>query len=479
MSTAHNEAMPGIFLTGGECDRRFCHFVAPGAPCPTSTVQAVVKQLAPSQLNPLERKLLDLAFGGFLTETLPPGQVHAVLAETLGDVSHEDRLPRRYAGDGTLPPGRYFTLCNGDGDDGGTLARELAFYTKADVMEGHLEILDPFNVRDRDMIERLGLDPSARERLVLRLFPFALADAPIQSTSFCTSLPVEIQSVRLENVLDLRRSAALEWLWRTIPQLQMVVNETEFRCFPFRPELGSLGELLPSLFDQQRGGGNFDKVVGLYLRHLGVAGLVFPAARGNSYVVTARGEPTNFSGWSVVVYSGAARPDLVGFYELRPDWPRTLTLEGGDDNVPEVAAFADEFRIVMTEGYPSDDGGFAVEGMAERMHAYRMMDSWEAAVRFRLPHVGDADIAAFKTFAVSLSARSCAELTQMALWSLLGNDRARTDLHAAIDEQLSNHPVAALLAQCLTPRSPDYRQAMSAGEAFFLRLLTAHDSPAP
>jgi hypothetical protein len=100
-------------------------------------------------------------------------------------------------------------------------------------------------------------------------------------------------------------------------------------------------------------------------------------------------------------------------------------------------------------------------------------------VRFRLPHVGDADIAAFKTFAVSLSARNCAELTQMALWSLLGNDQARTDLHAAIDEQLSNHPVAALLAQCLTPRSPDYRRAMSAGEAFFLRLLTAHDSPAP
>src|SRR6476646_10267701 len=104
MSAAHNEAMPGIFLTDGECDRRFCHFVAPGAPSPTSTVQAVVKQLAPSQLNPLERKLLDLAFGGFLTETLPPGQVHAVLAETLGDVSHDDRLPRRYAGDGTLPP---------------------------------------------------------------------------------------------------------------------------------------------------------------------------------------------------------------------------------------------------------------------------------------------------------------------------------------------------------------------------------------
>src|SRR6185369_10647368 len=63
MSTAHNEAMPGILLTGGEGDRRFCHFVAPGAPCPTNTVQAVVKQLAPSQLNPLERKLLDLAFG--------------------------------------------------------------------------------------------------------------------------------------------------------------------------------------------------------------------------------------------------------------------------------------------------------------------------------------------------------------------------------------------------------------------------------
>jgi hypothetical protein len=103
--------MPGIFHLEGDQDRRFPHFERAALPCPTSTFQALVKQVKPSALEVHERNFLNAAFGGFLTNVRPPGAVHAMLAATTQNASHEDRLPRRYDGDRTLPRGRYSTVC--------------------------------------------------------------------------------------------------------------------------------------------------------------------------------------------------------------------------------------------------------------------------------------------------------------------------------------------------------------------------------
>ena len=346
----------------------------------------------------------------------------------------------------------------------------MAFYKDAAHAEAHVEILDPFDSHHREIMERLSFDSSARDRVVARLFPFTSAGST--AAEFRLSLPVEIHKFKLDNVLDLRRPAALEWLWRTVPNLHVVLNEAgeRYPCLPNRPELGSLGEMLPSLLDQSRGGGNFDKIVGLYLRHHDVAGLVFPAVRGDAHVMVKGGEPTDFSGWSIVAYADAPKPDLVSFFELRPDWPRTLVIEGGDDHVPNLAAFADEFHIVMTEDFPSDDGGFAIRGIAQRMRAFDLMDSFEAAIRFRMPHVGDEQIMAFKEFAISMSASDCVGLTGIALWCLLGNEQAHIDLQRAINETLSTHPVASLLTGCLAPPGPLLNQTAEVWGNLFSRL---------
>jgi hypothetical protein len=461
--------MPGITHLEGSHDRRFPCFEPPVLPCPTSTFRSFVKQIKPAALPLPQRNFLNAAFAGFLTGSQPPGNVHALLASITPNAFHENRLPRRYDGDRTLPHGRYYTVCDGDdGDDGGTLGRELKFYKDAGVAEAHIDIYDPVVGSQREMIARLGLEASARERLVVVLIPFAQPPNSVAPLNISLSLPVEIEEVCVDNVLDLRRPTALEWLFRTVPKLHLIVNDKGEKepCFPFRKKLTTFGELLPSLIDQQRGGGNFDKLVGLYLRQIGVSGLVFPSARSDAATHVVDGEPEKCHGWSFVDYRGAPPQEIVAFFELRPEWPWTLMLEGGDDHEPRPAAFANEFQIVMTEDFPAANGGFAFRGLEQRIEAYHMMNSLEAAARFRLRDMDDEQLMALKTFAASLGSRDCANFSAMVLWSLLGLAEARNNLKLFLRDQLREQSIAGLLAQCADPPAPEEEQLTRSG-AFY------------
>jgi len=461
--------MPGLTHLAGTQDRRFPCFAPSATPCPTSTFRSFVKQIKPGDLAANERNFLNAAFAGFLTGSRPPGDIYALLASISPHAYHEDRLPRRYDGDRTLPRGRYSTVCTGrDGDDCGTLMRELTFYKNARVAEAHIEVYDPVVTEQREMIGRLGMETSARERIVVNVVPFAQSPGCITPLSVHLSLTVEVREVSVDNVLDLRRPTALDWLFRTIPKLHIILNprgETG-RCFPNRRELATFAELLPSLIDQQRGGGNFDKLVGLYLRQIGVSGLVFPSARSDASTGAVGGERDHFHGWSFVDYRDSLPQEIVAFVELRPEWPRTLTLEGGDDNEPRPAAFSNEFQILMTENFPCDDGGFMFRGIEQRMKAYHMTDSLEAAVRFRLADVTDEQVMQLKVFATSLGSRDCANFSAMVLYTLLGLPQARRDLQAALDGQLREHEIASLLARCVDPPPADQERLTRSG-AFY------------
>jgi hypothetical protein len=460
--------MPGVYHLNESDGRRFPCFERPALPCPISAFRAHTKQVRPSALSTPERNFLNAAFSGFLTGAKPAGAVHAMLAAITPNARHEDRLPRRYDGDRTLPHGRYYTVCeNVEGDDSGTLARELRFYKNAGIAEGHVEVYDPGVASEREMIGRLGMDASARERIVVRFTPFAQAPSATSPLSMSLSIPIEIRELHVDNVLDLRRPAALDWVFHTVPNLRIVLSEkgeTE-SCFPFRTVLTAFGEILPSLVDQSRGGGNFDKLVGLYLRQIGVSGLVFPSARNDAFTYAVNGEPKEFHGWSFVDYRDAPEQELVAFYELRPEWPRTLTIEGGDDNEPCPAAFAGEFQIHMTENFPSTGGTLAFRGLAQRIEAYQMVDSLEAAVRFRLPDVDEEEVTNLKTFAVLLGSRDAINFAAMVLYSLLGLVPARVDLQNFVGDQLGDHPIAKLLIRCTNPPPPNEKQ-LALGAAF-------------
>ena len=450
--------MPGITQLQGSHDRLFARFEKPPLPCPTSTFRAFVKQVKPSEMSGSERNFLNAAFGGFLTGSQPPGHVHALLAAATPHVFPEDRLPRRYDGDRTLPRGRYYTVCeNAEGDDGGTLRRELLFYKSAQIADGHFDVYDPASTEHGEIIRRLGMDATSLERMVIHFFPFAQPSQRAVPLSFIVSIPLEIHELCLDNVLDLRRPAALAWLFHTVPRLRIVLNEAGETqpCFPFRPQLAAFGEMLPSLLDQSRGGGNFDKLLGLYLRQIGISGLVFPSARTDAYTYAVNGEPKEFHGWSFVDYRDAPEQEIVAFFELRPKWPRTLTIEGGDEHEPRPAAFAEEFQIHMTETFPSTGGSLAFRGLGQRIEAYHMLDSLEAAVRFRLDDLDDEAIITLQTFAVSLGSRDATNCAAMVLHSLLGLKQAQEDLQRFIGTQLGDHRIASVLTRCINPPLAD------------------------
>jgi hypothetical protein len=446
--------VPGFRNLDG-AEGRFPHFERPARVCPTSTFRGFVKQVKPSNLTVPECNFLNAVLGGFLTGTQPPGNVYTALTAVWPTVTHEARLPRRYDGDRTLPHGRYYTVCeDSDGEDSGTLHRELLFYKKASTAEGHVEFYDLTLNAHRKMVGgSFATDGSAREGIILRFTPFAQPAQAASPFSFSSRISLELNELCVENALDLRRPVALDWLYQTIPGLRIVLNDggDMVPCFPHRPKLETFGEILPSFMDQSRGGGNFDKLVGLYLRQLGISGLVFPSVRNDAYTNAVDGEVREFHGWSFVDYRDAPRPQIVAFSELRPNWPRTIVIEGGDDNEPTPAAFADECRIVMTQDFSATGGTMVFRGLAQRIEAYSMVDSMEAAVRFRLPDATDEEVSAVMEFAVSLGSRDAVNFSRMVLYSLLGLVPARNDLRSFVTDQLGQHPLSAMLARCADP----------------------------
>ena len=467
--------MPGIIHQKDSLDLRFPFFEKPMFPCPTSNFNGFVKQVKPAKMSASERNFLNAAFGGFLTSAQPPGHINALLAAITPNTSHEDRLPRRFDGDQTLPRGRYYTVCeDSDGNDGGTLRRELLFYKSAQIAEGHFEIYDPTVVNHREMINSLGMDANSFGRIVVHFIPFAQDSKNTTPLGFVLSIPIEKVELTLENILDLRRPVALEWLFNTLPALRIVLNDSgeTFPCFPNRHQLEHFAEILPSLLDQSRGGGNFDKLLGLYLRQIGISGLVFPSVRNDAYTYTSDGDPIEFHGWSFVDYRHAPKQEIKAFFELRPEWPLILTIEGGDDNEPKPAAFAEEFKIHMTDNFASAGGTLMFRGLAQRVEAYHMVDSMEAAIKFRFSDLEEEAIVSLKKFAVSLGSTNAKNFSAMVLYSLLGQKEAQTDLKSFVESQLGNHTITSLLSRCMAPPQIDTKDFFQA--AAFRALFTTN-----
>ena len=469
--------MPGITYPNNSLDRNFPCFDRPAQPCPTSTFQAVVKQVKPSEMTIPERNFLNAAFGGFLTQARPPGDVHALLAATTIHTFHEDRLPRRYDGDQTLPRGRYNTICvNAEGHDDGTLRNELLFYKSARIADAHLEVYDPGFANHREIIGSLGLDQTYRERLVVHVIPFSQNSKSDIPSGFVISIPVELKEISVENVLDLRRPAALNWLYQTIPNLQFILNEKgESRpCFPFRQKLSTFEQILPSLLDQSRGGGNFDKLVGLYLRQIGISGLVFPSVRSDGYTFAVDGESKEFHGWTFLDYRDAPAQKIGAFFELRPYWPQALTLEGGDDNEPKTVAFAEEFQFQMTDNFSTTGGTLAFHGLSKRVEASHIMDSMEAAIRYNFKDIQNDSISSLLAFTVSQGSKNAINFSTMVLYSLLGMKKAQNDLQNFISTQLGNNPIAGILNLCTNP--PSLNKDNLAQAAIFHALFTSENT---
>src|SRR6266545_3164070 len=116
-----------------------------------------LKQISQGDLNDLGKAALTAAFPGFLEEHSPTREAiesHFAEMSALGFANYrfDPRPYRRFAGDSTLPRSRYYTIAtSANGDDDGTLVRELRSYYNP-FGAGIIQILDTTEPRDRQML---------------------------------------------------------------------------------------------------------------------------------------------------------------------------------------------------------------------------------------------------------------------------------------------------------------------------------------
>ena len=309
---------------------------------PLGTFRGWLKQIDAAELNPMGQLALDYAFPFFLTfMDFDEYQAHNALIRKARGVSTFTRTARarRFAGDESLPRGRYYTVCHDSrGDDQDTLQGELWAYYRPE-RAGDIAMLDSANEKLLREAEERGwwtLPRLSVPYIGIVFAPAKNAPNPFGSlvgvehpNALSVLLPVSVSEVCVERVLDLRQPEAARWfayhfsrlVWE--PDADAGIRDW-VRCCPMRPPLDSIQPLLPTLLTQERGGGVFCQMVGHWLRKHGVNGLVFPSVRNNPSVEVEDGRVTDWHGWNFVDYRNAPEPKISLYVDTSDYWEEKI-----------------------------------------------------------------------------------------------------------------------------------------------------------
>src|SRR5262249_37022592 len=137
-----------------------------------------------------------------------------------------------------------------------------------------------------------------------------------------------------------------EWLFETFG-----AGERDWLDFNGRrlPEEAGFYGLLATLMDRANGGNDFTDLIGAYLRTHGVAGLVFPSARTNTFAVFRDSELVQSGGWNLVDYRHASDSPLIRKLVWMTDWgsfPDSMTRV---EVPPTSSPHAGSFRVKGNE----------------------------------------------------------------------------------------------------------------------------------
>ena len=313
------------------------------APAPVRPVCIILKQLDASALNEFGRNFVDQCFRGFLTprtEDDPDVVEQSQFFKQFTGIapSFDSTRARRFAGDLSLDRGRYYTLCHSDsGDDSGTLINELRTYYNP-FSAGLIDIFDTTVPDSRARLPQFVAEELSRHastqrpgHLVLVVRPLGGKPFPMASPPFAVALPLKIQRITIERVIDLRVPESARWFARNLSTLTWTTDGTAIRAFPLKPPLSSFRELLPSLLMQAIGGGmGATQIAGLWLRNVGVEALIYSSARADARVRVVDGALEEWSGWNLVDYRGAEAPMSGGVVDVIPCWPTWIAAEPRD-----------------------------------------------------------------------------------------------------------------------------------------------------
>lgn len=296
----------------------------------TGLFHGVLKRLDVSALEPDDQELIHVLFPGIMQtdERIRRwGENREVIVGRT-----DTTLPRhgrygRFAGLG-LGRGRYSTVCrDGSGADGGTLVRELMtyWYFADDPWDGGPVLLipkltdttaDPDSTSAQLLIDAQVYDVKRKRRGV----KFK------ESGHLRRALPLSVQEVEIDDVVDLRRPKTQRWFLDHMVKLEQKAGErgtkleTGLRTVAVklrRPE--TFVELLPTLVEPGPGGTIFCQAVGAWMRGEGVAGLVYPSAR-RDVSLKKQGDQIRFEGWNFVDYRDAPVTEVDDLFGRLPKW---------------------------------------------------------------------------------------------------------------------------------------------------------------
>ena len=346
---------------------------------PTVRLRGDVRCIRLGDLAEDVQELFRFAFPGFFADAATPADV--AVESALRDQRVETPFNyRRFAGDVTLPRGRYFAVCRADtaaGDQ--TLAHELIAYAEASET-GEVEAVDlsdPAAAGVRASFEPWFADGSVPESAIALRFrsrpgcPSQALGVLLRARSswsgeideviseFPIFVPTQVVHVQADNVLDLRTVAGQRWLVDALrdglPTLEYAYGEAgrSPRLFLNGRQPNQFAELLPLLLFQFRGGSPLLDGVASYLRTAGVQGLVYPSARSDPFVRVSAGDPVTWSGWCFVDYRGTPAQPAEPRVVVNPDsWAELtagLTVRVAPSDSAEAGSFAVDGNVAAIE----------------------------------------------------------------------------------------------------------------------------------
>ncbi len=347
---------------------------------PFTSIDLRLKQVDTPSLGPLARYAFNSAFGAYTIDEQQVSNATNRLSQRYGGAAFQfdQATSRRFAGDGTLPRGCYFSISIDDaGWDGHTLLHEISAYLTGSAYPGLVSFFDTSMANTMELLGILATIPKRNYKaLDLSLPSFLVALRPLESDGvlheafgpgrhYVVQIPFTLRSASLRQVIDLRKAEAQSWLVEQFGGT-FQIEEDDYPLLLGRRPPNDFAEFLPSLLDQWLGGGwSTGNLAGFLARRAGADGLIYPSARSNPSVTMNSGRVHESSGWCFVLYRHAGEMHMRhAFSQASDEWPATAGYS------PSEASWVDTFIPVRNSGIShirsgQSAGSWYVEGVAE------------------------------------------------------------------------------------------------------------------
>jgi hypothetical protein len=344
---------------------------------PFSTFAGFLKSIDFSLLDDQAKIAMQWAFSAFFLEENVNAHSITYFKHLSPNANQPPYSYRRFAGDSSLPRGKYHSISNESGHDSNILLHELMTYTE----HKNCGAIIPFDGEDKrtryEIAERFHINPSSfsdRAIHVLFLDDDGNSLTPVfrsgllkknHKSMASVTLPYVIQNAVIDRVIDLRLPTTQKWfadqLFSGIPGLDYWYDDVvtgRLHVGESRPstdsETLSKGHsktailyapyegwdrkysrssedffgVIPFLTFPGRGGSPITEAIGVWLRQQKVNGLVFPSARNDIGVMVRNGNLVDFIGWCFVDYRNAAPPETFIRLIIEPDsWVTSNLIE--------------------------------------------------------------------------------------------------------------------------------------------------------